>query len=67
MAKLTEDQLARKDLIDTVRTVARLKARIEQRRQLNEIESRALEEFDRRVMTGEPYQVDIKELLAGEL
>lgn len=67
MGKLTEAQMAKKDLVDAIRTVVRLQARVEQRRRLNEIEAEALAEFDRRLAAGEPYKVDVKALLAGEL
>jgi hypothetical protein len=67
MAKLSEDQLARKDLLDAVRTVARLKSRIELRRTLNEVEAEILGEFDRRVASGKPFTPDLGALIKGEL
>ncbi len=67
MAKLTDAQLQRKDLVETIRTLVRLKHNRETRRELNEIESRVLAEFDRRVATGQPYTPDLAELVMGEL
>jgi hypothetical protein len=55
--KRDETQLARQDLIDTIRTVTGLEARIALRRRRNELESEAIEEFDRRVARGEAFQV----------
>lgn len=64
MARLTENELARKDAIDAVRTAARLAMRIKLRHILNEVESDLLEEFDRRVADGAPFELDIKSVLA---
>lgn len=67
MAQLTEHQLARKDAIDTVRTVVRLKHRIAMRRELNEVEEGMLKEIDERAAKGLPFKVDTATLVAGEI
>lgn len=67
MAKLTEDQLSRKDLIDSVRTIVRLKHRIAARRELNDVEADILGDFDGRVAKGLPYTPDLGSLVRGEL
>ena len=67
MAGLSDDQLARRDLVDTIRTVVGLQSRIERRHRLNDLESKMLAEFDRRVSAGEPYKPDLKALIRGEL
>lgn len=67
MARLSEDQLARKDLIDSVRTVVRLKHRIAARRELNDIEAEVLDEFDARVIEGLPFRPDLGSIIKGEL
>ena len=64
---LTEHQLARKDLQDTIRTIVRLTHRIATRRELNEIEASILGEYDRRAATGQPFKPDLKGLISGEL
>lgn len=58
MPKRTEVQLARTDLLDTVRTIVRLKGRVAQRRELNELEAEALEAFEAAVVAGRPFNVD---------
>lgn len=63
MARLTENELARKDAVDAVRTAARLAMRIKLRRLLNEVESDLLEEFDRRVADGQPFVLDVRSVL----
>ena len=63
MARLTEAQLAKKDVVDAVRTAARLKVRMQVRRILNEVENDIIEEFDRRFANGEPYVLDIRSVL----
>ena len=67
MAQLTEHQLARKDAIDTVRTIVRLKHRIAMRHELNDIEEGMLREIDERAAKGLPFQVDVSSLVAGEI
>lgn len=67
MAQLTEHQLARKDAIDTVRTIVRLKHRIAMRRELNEIEDDMLKQIDERAAKGLPFRVDTASLVAGEI
>lgn len=58
MAKRTEVELARAELLDTIRTVARLKSRFELRRTLNDIEAMALEQFEDQVVLGSTFQID---------
>lgn len=58
MARRTEVQLAQADLIDTIRTAVRLKYRIAQRHELNDLEAKALSEFSERVANGEPFRLD---------
>ena len=64
MARLTENELARKDAIDAVRTAARLAMRIKLRHILNEVENDLLEEFERRLASGEPFELDLRSVLA---
>lgn len=59
MAKRTEAQLAHSELIDTLRTLVRLKHRAQMRRELNELEDDAIRELERRIAAGEPYTPDI--------
>jgi hypothetical protein len=61
----TDAQLAQTDLIDTIRTVVRLKHRIEMRRELNAIEADAIAEYERRLAAGEPFTLDAASLLEG--
>ena len=63
MARLTDNELARKDAIDAVRTAARLAMRIKLRHVLNEVENDLLEEFERRLAAGEPFELDVKSVL----
>lgn len=67
MAKLTEDQLAEKDLVETVRTIVRLKHRIAARRELNDVEAEIVGDFRKRVAKGQPYTPDLGLLVKGEL
>lgn len=60
MPKRTDVQLARQDLVDTIRTFTGLEARVALRVRRNELETAALEEFDRRVAAGESYKVAVK-------
>lgn len=63
MARLTEDELARKDAVDVVRTATRLAMRIKLRHVLNEVENDMLEEFDRRLASGESFELDVRSVL----
>lgn len=67
MAKRTEAQLAHSDLIDTLRTVVRLKHRIAMRHELNELEATAVAEYERRLVSGEPFQLDVGALVESEV
>jgi hypothetical protein len=57
--KLTDEQLAEKDMLDTLRTVVRLKHRIDMRHELNELEAEALEAQERAIANGEPFRLDL--------
>ena len=57
--KLDKTELARKDLIDMVRTRKRLEHRIALRHELNELEEAVLDEFDARIMNGAPHELTI--------
>jgi len=63
VARLTENELKRKDAIDAVRTAARLAMRMKLRHILNEVENDLLEEFERRLAAGEPFELDIRSVL----
>lgn len=67
MASKTPDQLARADLIDTIRTIVGLESRIARRHRLNELEAELLAEFDERVSNGLPFKPDLSALIKGEL
>ena len=55
--KFDPTELARKDLIDMVRTRVRLEHRIAMRRELNEVEAAILSEFDDRVANAKPHEL----------
>ena len=64
--KLDKTELARKDVIDMVRTRVRLEHRIAMRHELNDIEAAILDEFDARVLEGKSHELtyaDIDEVL----
>ena len=63
----TDEQLAEADMLDTLRTVVRLKHRIEMRHELNELEAAAIEEQQRALDEGRPYKLDVRSVLAEEL
>ena len=67
MTKKSEADLAKADLIQTIRTILRLKANIKMRHDLNEVEDEAIKEFERRLSAGESFVLDVKEFLAGEV
>lgn len=58
MARKSKQRLAREDLVDLVRTIVRTQLKRQQRRILNDLENKALDEFDRRVQAGEPYELE---------
>jgi hypothetical protein len=64
--KLDKTELARKDLIDMVRTRKRLEHRIAQRRELNDLEDAVLAEFERRVSNRQPYELSFSDIDAVE-
>lgn len=67
--KLDSTELARKDLVDMVRTRVRLEHRIAMRHELNELEARIMSEFDLRVLEGAPHELtyrDVDDMLAAE-
>ena len=64
--KLDKTELARKDVIDMVRTRVRLEHRIAMRHELNDIEAAILAEFDTRLLEGKSHELtyaDIDEVL----
>jgi hypothetical protein len=63
----TEEQLAEADMLDTLRTVVRLKHRIEVRHELNELEAAAIEQQQDAIDAGQPFKLDIAKLLRREL
>jgi hypothetical protein len=63
----TEAQLAETDMIDTLRTVVRLKHRIQMRHELNELEAAAIEQQRDAIETGKPFKLDVAAVVAGEL
>jgi hypothetical protein len=65
MAKLDEYQLAEKDMVDAIRTVVRLKHRIQQRHELNEIEDEWVQKLRDAAVTGQAVELPLPELLEG--
>lgn len=65
MAKVDASVLAERDLIDAVRTVVRLKHRIAQRHELNEIEDQFLKQYRTAVLNGEGFELPIESMLSG--
>jgi hypothetical protein len=63
MARLTDAQLAKKDIVDAVRTAARLEMRMKLRRILNEVENDILEEYEKRLAKHEPFELDVRSVL----
>lgn len=63
MARLTEAQLAKKDVVDAVRTAARLRVRMQVRRILNDVENDILDEFDDRLANSQPFVLDVRSVL----
>ena len=55
--RLDKTELARKDLIDMIRTRKRLEHRIAMRHELNELEAALLDELDARIAGGIPYEL----------
>lgn len=64
--KLTNEQLSEKDMIDTLRTVVRLKHRIEMRHELNELEAEAVKAQQDAITAGEPYKLDVRSVFDDE-
>ena len=58
-----DTELARTDTIDLIRTVVRLKHRIAQRHELNEIESEYLTKFDAAIASGQQWELDASSVL----
>ena len=66
--KFDPTELARKDLIDMVRTRVRLEHRIAMRHELNEVEAEVLAEFEDRVSNAQPHGLtyaDVDDLYAA--
>jgi hypothetical protein len=58
-----DTELARTDTIDLIRTVVRLKHRIAQRHELNEIESEYMAKFDAAIASGQQWELDASSVL----
>ena len=65
MAKLTEAQLGRRDVVDAIRTATGLFSRIALRRLRNDIESEILSQYDARLAAGKPFKLDMKSLVGN--
>jgi len=65
MARLTDVELDKKDTIDAVRTALALKYRILKRAELNAVENDILDERERRLNAGQPFQLDVASILGG--
>lgn len=63
MSKLSEAQLVQKDLIDSIRTVVRLRHRIAMRRELNDLEDVELKKFQAALQEGKVYELRPADLL----
>ena len=63
--RLNDEALAEKDLLDTLRTVVRLKHRIAARHELNDLEAEAVAAQQEAIAAGRPYRLDIARALAG--
>lgn len=64
--KLSDAQLAERDLVDTLRTVVRLKHRIAMRHELNELEADALAAQAAALEAGKPYQLDVASVFVSD-
>lgn len=62
MRKLDKTQIAKKDALQTLRTVVRLKAQIKVREVLNELEPQVEEEIDEAVMQGKGYKANLRSI-----
>lgn len=63
MGKKTDDILARRRLVRTIRAATRVELQNRQDEFLNTVESAALEEFDATVAAGGDYEAKVDELL----
>lgn len=63
MPKLTEAELERKAVLDTIRAVVALKLKIRRREILNEIEDEVLQEFDSRLRAGKAFRLDVRSVI----
>lgn len=67
MSKKTDDVLARRRLVRTIRAATRVELQNRQDEFLNEVESAALGEFDECVTRGGDWEAKVEELLARPL
>lgn len=63
MAKLDASQLAIKDATDIIRTAVRMKHRIAQRHELNEVEDEILDQLREAIVKGEAFELPVASLL----
>lgn len=63
MKRKSDIELARAERADIVRTITRLKYRILANREINEVLSDSLDDFDRQVSNGELPVLDLPEVL----
>ena len=64
--KLTDEQLAEKDLLDAARTAVRLKHRIAMRHELNELETELLDQQQAAIRAGEPFRLDVSSVFEAD-
>lgn len=67
MAKSDEYQMAERDATDIIRTVVRLKHRIAQRHELNELEDKIMGDMRKAAKAGVPYELPVSSLVKGVL
>lgn len=63
MGKLVEAQIVQKEMVDTIRTLVRLKHRAQMRRELNELEEAELQRFAKALQSGEEYALSVASLV----
>ena len=63
MPKLTEAELERKAVLDTIRAVVALKLKIRKREILNEIEEEIMQQFDSRLRAGKAFRLDVRSVI----
>lgn len=63
MPKLSEAELERKAVLDTIRAAVALKLKIRKREILNDIEEEILREFDDRLAAGKSFRLDVRSVI----